>query len=386
MDLPYPMNPSLSSVPSAVPGAPTLSRAEFLRRGAQGLGALAVLGALPAPAATAAGAAPSAAFDLRDFIRWITAEFEPSVRLPGGAGQYARAPGEAVTELYGVSDMACILHTLGILRPTERERVEWSAAFQQFQVSDTGWLVEKSRTHDPLHNTAFALAAMQLMDLTPAHPVTMTGEFADVRAFLASLNWTTRVYADSHKGAGIGSIHALVPALNRPEWFAGYFAFCDEQFDPRNGLMGRDKPPGGDSDQIGGTFHYQFLYEHFNRQMPFPERRIDAVISLQQPDGYWHPTNHLWLTLDAVYLLTRTLRYCPHRFEDVRAVVRNVMATMMRDYYAPDRRGKALTGKLPVHSLTAAISIAAEAQHFLGAHEVVTERPLKLVLDRRPFI
>ena len=74
--------------------------------------------------------------------------------------------------------------------------------------------------HDPLHNTAFALAAMQLMDLTPAHPVTMTGEFADVRAFLASLNWTTRVYADSHKGAGIGSIHALVPALNRPEWFA----------------------------------------------------------------------------------------------------------------------------------------------------------------------
>jgi hypothetical protein len=36
--------------------------------------------------------------------------------------------------------------------------------------------------------------------------------------------------------------------------------------------------------------------------------------------------------------------------------------------------------------LTAAISIAAEAQQFLGAQEVVTERPLRLVLDRRPFI
>jgi hypothetical protein len=58
----------------------------------------------------------------------------------------------------------------------------------------------------------------------------------------------------------------------------------------------------------------------------------------------------------------------------------------MRDLYSPAGRRTALSPKLPVHSVTAAISIAAEAQKFLGAQEVITDRPLRLVLDRRPFI
>ena len=53
---------------------------------------------------------------------------------------------------------------------------------------------------------------------------------------------------------------------------------------------------------------------------------------------------------------------------------------------APEARAKVYTGRLAVHSVTAAISIAAEAQQFLGADQVITDWPLKLVLDRRPFI
>jgi hypothetical protein len=41
-------------------------------------------------------------------------------------------------------------------------------------------------------------------------------------------------------------------------------------------------------------------------------------------------------------------------------------------------RKNTFVGKLPVHSVTAAISIAAQAQQFPGAQEIVTERPLKL--------
>ena len=364
------------------------TRADFLRRSAQGLGALTVLGALPAPARaqSVAAAGPAPVFDLREFVRWLTAEFEPSVRLSGGAGRYARAPGETKPELYGVSDMACILYTLDRLHPSDRERTEWAAAFQEYQVAGTGWLVEKSPTHDPLHNTAFALAAMQLLDLAPAQPVKVDAAYADPAAFLATLDWRTKVYPESHKGAGIGAIHALVPALASPAWFEAYFAACDSYFDPRNGMMGRDKPPGGDADQVGGTFHYSFLYEHFNRHMPFPAARIDAVLGTQQPDGYWRGDNHLWLTLDAIYLLTRSLRYSAHRYDDVRACLRRLMGILMRDLYSPEGRKTALSPKLPVHSLTAAVSIAAEVQNFLGAQEVITERPLRLVLDRRPFI
>lgn len=373
-----------------------IPRSEFLSRSTRALGAAALFSAVPAgtfgQTNSLTGAdkkstdAKTSVFDLREFVGWIQNELEPSVRLPGGAGQYARSPGDKESELYGVADMACILYTLDALRPTEPERAEWAAAFQTFQNPETGWLVEKSRTHDPLHNTAFALAAMQLLDLTPKFPVKMGPEFMNIRAYLDTLDWRKGVYSNSHKGAGVAAIFALVPKLGTPGWFTEYFAACDSLFDPNNGMMGKEKSPGGDSDQIGGTFHYAFLYQHFNRHMLFPERRIDSVITLQQPDGYWLATNKLWLTLDAIYLMTRTLRYCPHRFEDVRATIRKTMSTLMREVYSVAGRKQTFTGKLAVHLVTAAISIAAEVQQFLGAQEVITECPLRLVLDRRPFI
>ena len=379
----------MQSLPNSKLNSP-LSRAQFIQKSAQGLAATALLSLIPnrSPGVENPGPVVSrgASFDLRDFTRWILEEFEPSVRLPGGAGHYSRSPGQTAMELYGVADLACVLYSLGALRPTEEQRQEWLAAFQGFQNPATGWLLEKDPTHAALHNTAFALAAMQLLNLAPKFPVKMGPDYSSSRTFLKTLNWKTAVYGESHKGAGIGSVYALVPGLGTPQWFAEYFDFCDSMFDPRNGLMGLEKPPGGDFDQIGGTFHYHFLYSTFNRQMPFPEQRIDTVLQLQQPDGYWHPTNHLWLTLDAIYLMTRTLRYCPHRFNDVQDCVRRVMQILMRDIYSPESRRKIFSEKMGAHSLTAAISIAAEAQQFLGAREVITEEPLKLVLDRRPFI
>ena len=121
--------------------------------------------------------------------------------------------------------------------------------------------------------------------------------------------------------------------------------------------------------------------------MKYPEARIDAILGLRQSDGYWHPVNHYWLTLDAIYMMTRSLRLTTHRFNDVRQVVRQTMALMMRDIFSPGAREKTLlTGPLPTHNLMGALSVVAEAQRFLGMEEVMTERPLRLVLDRRPFI
>ena len=199
------------------------------------------------------------------------------------------------------------------------------------------------------------------------------------------LDWRHGVYGDSHKGAGLGSIFVL-ERLGSEQWFDDYFATCDSMFDRNNGLMGLDKPPTGDDDQIGGTFHYSFLYEHFHRPMPYPERRIDTVIGLQQHDGYWDTGNPLWLSFDAVYLMTRTLRYCHYRLDDVRQAVRRVMSALMRDAFGPEGRTRTFSGRLGSHLVTAAISLSAEAQSFLGSREVITSWPLRFVLDRRPFI
>ncbi len=376
-----------------MPPAPssTCTRTEFLHLGVKAFTAAALLSAFPAGTASAATSATAPTtnptYDLTHFVRWITEEFEPMFRLPGPAGSYAREPGATVTELYGVADMACILYTIGHLHPTEAERAQWIANLQSFQNPDTGYLVEKKPTHAPLHNTAFALAALELFSAGPLHPLKFAADFQDIRTFLLTkLDWKKRVYVDSHRGAGIGAIYALSPDLRSPEWFGDYFAACDSLFDPAIGLMGRDKPPTGDSDQVGGTFHYHFLYEHFNRRMPYPEHRIDTVIGLQQSDGYWAAGNHLWLTLDAIYLLTRTARHCPYRMDDIRQTIRKTLDALMTDVYTPPGLTRTITGHLAVHLVTAAISIAAEAQQFLGDEEIKTPWPLHLVLDRRPFI
>jgi hypothetical protein len=372
------------------------SRSEFLRLCARSAGAFTVLCAAtktstaqttPAIEPVKRGNADSLTCDLRGFIRWILDEFEPSVRLPGGAGRYARQPGQTSPALYGVADMACVLYTIGALHPSVADRAEWADSFELFQNPTTGWFREKEQSKlEPQHDTAFVLAAMQLLDLTPRFQVRTTTEYSDIRTYLNRLNWRTGVYPGAHQAASIGAIYALVPALRSSNWFAEYFATCDGLFDPNNGLMGRDKPPGGDIDQVGGTFAYSSLYQFFNRQMPYPEKRIDTVLGLQRPDAYWSPSNTLWMTLDAICLMTRTLRYCPHRFEDVRASVRRILKVFQQDVFSPDGRKATFAKGQAVHSLTGAISIAAEAQQFLGAREVITEWPLKLVLDRRPFI
>jgi hypothetical protein len=372
------------------PASRRITRSSFLRGSVASLGAAVISGLSPSSLngqIMTTSPKPGGIYDLREFMSWLVNDFEPSVRLPGPAGRYSRAPGQADYELYGTCDMACVMYTLGRLNPTEQQRSEWVAAIQSFQREDTGYLVEKAApTHGPMHNTAFALAALQLFDATAKSPLKFAEEMRDPRAYLRTLNWETRVYPDSHFGAGIGAIHALSPALNSSKWFADYFAACDELFDPNNGMMGLKKPAGGDFDQIGGTFHYSFIYTLFNRRMPFPEKRIDSILSLQRPDGYWDSSNRTWLTLDAIYLLTRTLRYCPHRADEIHASVRRAMDSMMVDMYSAEGRKNSFSARVPVHSATCAVSIAAEVQQFLGADKVITEWPLRLVLDRRPFI
>src|SRR5665213_635747 len=372
------------------------SRGEFLRLCAQGAAGVTALCAMPKHGNALSKIAVESnpinhrepfTCDLRGFVNWIKDECEPSIRLAGGAGRYPRAVGKKAPGLYGVADMACSLYTISALHPSENDRAQWATSFELFQNPVTGWFQEEApATLSPQHNTAFSLAAMQLLDLKPKYPVKMDAEYLHIATYLNSLDWHTGVYSGSHKGAGVGSIFVLVPELHSTSWFAEYFATCDGLFDSNNGMMGRDKPAAGDIDQVGGTFHYSFIYQFFDRKMPFPEKRIDSILGLQRPDGYWSPGNHLWMTLDAIYLMTRTLRYCPHRLEDVRSSVRRIVKVLEQDVFSFEGRKLTFSKSDGVHSLTAAVSIAAEAQQFLGSEEIITDWPLKLVLDRRPFI
>ena len=264
-------------------------------------------------------------FDIKFFIDWINKEFEPKVRLGNVKGAYVDKLGNNVNALYGVSDMADVLYSINSLYPTQEERRVWIESLQSFQEKETGYFKEYFPNHDILHNTAFAISAMNLLGARPEYPLKFSEDFntkEKLYNFLHSFDWEDQVYRDSHKGAGFASCFALVPDTVAPEWFDWYFEICDSFFENTNGMMGKNKPLDGDFDQIGGTFHYIFVYEYFRQPVPFPEKRIDSVLKLQREDGSWTNEyerngvihkNIWWLTLDAVYMLTRACNKTGYR-------------------------------------------------------------------------
>jgi len=329
-------------------------------------------------------------YDLREFIRWIVDEFEPSCRVDDSGGSYAMAPGGAAVHLYGISDMACSLYAIGALHPSEEERGQWAMHFQALQDPESGYLLATNpRSHGFLHNTAFALGAMNLLGLRPLHPLRFAAEYdtrEKVQAWLDGFDWQSGVYGGSHDGAGLASALALVPGTVPPEWFQWYFDHLDTYIDPNNGMLGRDKPAEGDTDQIGGTFHYAFIYEHFHRRMPCAEARVDAILGLQLDNGEWDTGNPWWMTIDALYMITRGVRHAQYRADDVREAVRRTMATCLERVMDSACRQEYFGKGGGVHNLTAATNLFAEAQEFLGSHEIVTDDPMRLILDKRPFI
>ena len=88
-------------------------------------------------------------------------------------------------------------------------------------------------------------------------------------------------------------------------------------------------------------------------------------------------------TIDWVYCVTRVLRQCNHRFEECVEAVTDFADKNLHYLMGLDPETDA--GMDDLHMLFGAVCCIAELQRFLPG-SVITEKPLKLVLDRRPFI
>jgi hypothetical protein len=327
-------------------------------------------------------------WEVQPFLDWVDESFEPSVRVEPTPGAYAAARGGNEVDLYGSSDMACVRYTTGA-RPDD-EMPPWAEVIQSFQDPITGHFVERGRpTHVELHASAYAVAALRLLDATPTHTLTFLRKWDEpeaVRAFVAGLDWRDWVYLESHAGAGVGSLAVNSSPRRDAAWFDAYFDALDAVLDPVTGMHGVNKPATGDTDQIGGTFHYAFLYEFEGRPLAFAPARIDAVLGLQNGDGIWDPDNPLWLTLDAVYLLRQAVRNSDHRRAGVERAVTSAVEWLHDNVLAPERREAAFGGPMATHDLVAVLTTLTEAQRLLGRDAVRTARPLSSVLDQRPFV
>ena len=93
------------------------------------------------------------------------------------------------------------------------------------------------------------------------------------------------------------------------------------------------------------------------------------------------------MPFDAIYMLARAVSSSGHRVEDVRDCARGVVALAYdRIMDRSSRESYFVKQDMGVHTLNGALGLFAVGQNILGSDEVQTTKPLRLVLDRRPYI
>lgn len=323
-----------------------------------------------------------------DFLeRWL-----PRYALDG-VGRYARHLSRPDTDVgvpdaYGCAGAAGILYMLGTFPAGAGERAAWVRSLQSFQDPTTG--VFRDRTHSDLHTTAQVTAALELFEARPAHPLTVLHPVLEpvaVPGFLEGLDWD-RPWPSSHDGAGAGAALAITGEAG-PAWFDAYFAWLDAEADSSTGLwrsglmLPRTEWPGLFSN-LGGSFHYHFMYDYFRRPWPYPERVLETCLTLLNDSASAiAETSVGFAEIDLVYCLSRARRQTDvqHRAAgEALLVLADRVARLLSDpqYLASDATDD-------VHVVFGAVCAVAELQRAIPGG-IRTPVPLRLVLDRRPFI
>lgn len=326
--------------------------------------------------------------DLVSFVRSWVARYNL-----GAVGSYTRHLHRAGydsrrPDAYGCADAANILYTLGVLPGGAEDRGAWVTSLQSFQDQQSGVFVD--RTHSTYHTTAHCTAALELFEARPAYPLTFLAELGDhdrLRSFLDDLDWT-RPWPASHDAAGAASALAITGAAD-PAWFEAYLDWFDSEVDPDTGLWRRGQMlpvnewPGLFSN-LGGSFHYHFVYDYLRQPWPAVDRLIDTCLTLLHDSAASLARIDVgFKEIDLIYCLSRARRQTPHRFDAVSEALTLLVDRVVTLLNSVDYRSSETFDDL--HTLFGAVCAIAELQRAVPG-SIHTPVPLRLVLDRRPFI
>lgn len=332
--------------------------------------------------------------DLRAFVR-SAEDVVANHRLPrrGAFRRWNWASGEdrdLGVNPYGCADAANILYTIGRFPRDPAERGGFVEVLQSLQDRETG-LFEES-THHPIHTTAHCVAALELFDARPLYSLTALKPWAtsdSVRSFLDGLAWRTDPWRASHRGAGLYAALAIAEEGDT-EWADAYFAWLGDHSDPETGLIGGpDLPRIAHSGvetmvpHMAGTFHYLFNMEWARRPLRHPARLIDTCLAMLDEDLFPLGRKIGFAEIDWFYCVNRSLRQSGHRFDECRRAIERLGRRLASFALSLDPRTD--EGLNDLHALFGNLCAWAELQQTLPGL-VRTDRPLKLVLDRRPFI
>ena len=286
---------------------------------------------------------------------------------------------------YGCADAANILYTIGYFPSDPEERKSWIDTLQGLQDPKTGLFTEF--THHPIHTTAHCAGALELFDAKPKYPYYDLEKYKEKKnlyALLDGLDWTNP-WPQSHQGAGIYAAFANAGQANR-EWSEWYFDWMWENASPITGFWKKGfEDKSAPHAQMGGGFHYYFNHEHAHMPVRYPEKIIDSCLDMYYNTKMNGTFGRMigFLEADWIYSITRSMRKTPHRFEECKQTL-----TEFANEYIAYLNGidhKTHDGFNDLHMLFGTVCALAELQQALPGM-FKTEKPLKLVLDRRPFI
>jgi hypothetical protein len=133
---------------------------------------------------------------------------------------------------------------------------------------------------------------------------------------------------------------------------------------------------------LAGTFHYLFNCEHAGVAPPHPAALAATCERIYAARAYPLARFVGFAEVDWVYCLHRASRHAD-RVDAVRPALRDFAAVYLAFLDGLDP--EAHPGLDDLHALFGAVSALAELQNALPG-EIQSERPLRLVLDRRPFL
>jgi len=288
---------------------------------------------------------------------------------------------------YGCADAANILYTIGAFPTDPEERSEFIRHLREMQDPESGQYFED--THHSIHTTAHCTAALELFDAKPLYPAKGFEKYTTKAGLYELLEsdavWETP-WPGSHQGAGI------LPSLTNTdmvglEWKNWYFDWMWEHSDPELGFVtfGPHREPI--RNYMCGGFHYMFNHEAEHRPLRYPEKIIDFCLELMSDYEKHGLMGNLavyqFIDVDVIYSLSRAMRQSPHRFYEGKAAIEKYAEEYIPMLKSVDFAKDESFNDL--HMLFGAVCCLAELQSALPG-KILTSKPLKLVLDRRPFI
>ena len=127
-----------------------------------------------------------------------------------------------------------------------------------------------------------------------------------------------------------------------------------------------------------------FNHESEKRPYRYPDKIIDTCLYLMSTlAGGRMIKNCTFIEVDVVYSLSRAMRQSPHRFYEAKKALEDFGEKYVEFLFGIDYEKDDCFNDL--HSLFGAMCCLAELQAVLPG-KILTSKPLRLVLDRRPFI